>query len=60
MCFDYLGYVSISHFAVGWSAALVLLSCVSQYLVSVPVPRGALGWSVVNDCGISWSYSFRP
>ena len=23
----------------------------------VSFPRGALGWSAVCDCGISWSYS---
>ena len=25
--------------------------------VSVSLPHGALGWSAVSDCGISWSYS---
>ena len=24
---------------------------------SVSSPRGAIGWSAVCDCGISWSYS---
>ena len=24
-------------------------------LCSLPLPRGAVGWSVVCDCGISWS-----
>ena len=27
------------------------------YLNSVPLPHGAVGSSVVCDCGISWSYS---
>ena len=26
-------------------------------LCSVSLPRGAMGWSAVCDCGISWSYS---
>ena len=25
--------------------------------VAVSLPHGAVGWSVVCDCGISWSYS---
>ena len=24
-------------------------------LCSVPLPHGAVGWSVLCDCGISWS-----
>ena len=24
---------------------------------AVPLPSGAIGWSAVGDCGISWSYS---
>ena len=24
-------------------------------LCSLPLPHGAVGWSVVCDCGISWS-----
>ena len=29
---------------------------------SVALPHGAVGWSAVCDCGISWSYSltFSP
>ena len=27
------------------------------YLSYATPPRGATGWSVVCDCGISWSYS---
>ena len=26
-------------------------------LCSVSLPHGAVGWSAVSDCGISWSYS---
>ena len=32
-----------------------VLSCDCPYYVSLP--RGATSWSVVCDCGISWSYS---
>ena len=28
------------------------------YKCSVAVPHGAVGWSAVCDCGISWSYTF--
>ena len=39
--------------------SLLLLYC--EYHVagyrSFTLPRGAMGWSVVCDCGISWSYS---
>ena len=31
-----------------------LLACGS----SVSLPRGAMGWSAMCVCGISWSYSF--
>ena len=33
---------------------LLLLGCVC----SVFLPHGAIGWSVVCDCGIFWSYLF--
>ena len=38
---------------------MFLLSCSCH---SVSLPRGAMGWSMVCDCAISWSYSlaFRP
>ena len=32
---------------------------VSSYR-SLSLHRGAMGWSVVYDCGISWSYSLSP
>ena len=31
--------------------------CVMNVMLSLTHPRGAMGWSVVCDCGISWSYS---
>ena len=33
--------------------AFIYFSC-----VAVSLPHGALGWPVVCDCGVSWSYSF--
>ena len=35
---------------------LVALHCVVTPC-SMSLPDGAVGWSVVCDCGISWSYS---
>ena len=39
--------------------ALLLLcsECHCRYYRSFTLPRGAMGWSVLCDCGISWSYS---
>ena len=35
----------------------ILNNGVSDYCCSVSLPLGAVGWSVVCDCGISWLYS---
>ena len=35
----------------------MLLYFVLLLSVFVSLPHGAVGWSVVCDCGISWSYS---
>ena len=35
--------------------ALLLLSY--RCIVTINIPYGAVGWSAVCDCGISWSYS---
>ena len=40
---------------------VVILLWYSEWHLSsffLPLPNGAVGWSVVCDCGISWSYSF--
>ena len=37
-----------------------LLELYCGYLCSVFLHRGAVGWSAVCDCGISWSYSLAP
>ena len=37
-------------------ASIVFLSCGCQCFVSLP--HSAVVWSVICDCGISWSYSF--
>ena len=35
-----------------------LMDVLLQYCIcSVAIPHGAVGWSVVCDCGIFWSYS---
>ena len=42
------------------SFAVIALDCLlipGDCLWSVALPRGAVGWSAVRDCGISWSYS---
>ena len=42
----------------GLVALLLLFSeCHVLCNCSLPLPRAAVGWSVVCDCGISWSYS---
>ena len=38
-----------------FSLAVFPMSCYSK--CSVALPHGAVGWSAVCDCGISWSYS---
>ena len=38
--------------------ALLALCCIC--LFSVFLPYGTVGWPVVCDCGIHWSYSFKP
>ena len=35
---------------------LFLLLC--DFSCSVSLPHSAMGWSVVSECAISWSYSF--
>ena len=39
--------------------AFVVLQMYNYYKFSVALPHGSLGWSVVCDCGISYSYSLR-
>ena len=29
-----------------------------RYIRFVPLPHGAVGWSAMCDCDVSWSYSF--
>ena len=36
--------------------AIIVLKMKCYYKCSVALPRGAVGWSAVCDCGISWSY----
>ena len=38
-----------------FNVIVFLVAC--DCLYSLPLPYGAVGWSVVCDCGISWSYS---
>ena len=33
-----------------------VLNVMSLFFRSLTIPHGAVGWSVVRDCGISWSY----
>ena len=37
--------------------AIIVLQMYCYHKCSVAVPHGAVGWSAVCDCGISWSYS---
>ena len=42
------------------SFAVIALDCLlipGDCLRSVALPHGAVGWSAVRNCGISWSYS---
>ena len=38
-------------------ALLLASGCQVAMIVLLPPPRGEVGWSVVCDCGISWSNS---
>ena len=40
------------------SLLLLCCECHDTGYRSLTLLRGAMGWSVVCDCGISWSYSF--
>ena len=40
-----------------WLFAFIVLQMYCYYKCSVALPHGAVGWSAVCDCGISWSYS---
>ena len=48
---DFYGF---KHLRVMNSYAKILLQCVCTL---VPLPHGTMGWSLICDCGISWSYS---
>ena len=54
---SYIRFFEIKHFE------LTRFGCIYVYVlytgseVLMPLPRGAMGWSVICDCGISWSYS---
>ena len=37
--------------------AIIVLQMYCYYKCSVALPHGAVGWSAVCNCGISWSYS---
>ena len=41
-----------------FTVIVFLLSC--SYNCYISLPHGAMGWSVVCDCGISWSYLLLP
>ena len=36
--------------------AVIVLQMYCYYKSYVALPHGAVGWSAVCDCGISWSY----
>ena len=38
---------------------LILLLLRNSCLCAVSIPRGVMGWSMVCDCGISWSHSLK-
>ena len=63
-CFCFAVFCVVSSFAIislGTRELVALLLLCSEYHVAVIVcftlPRGSMGWSVVYDYGISWSYS---
>ena len=41
--------------AICFDLIVYLLSC--GFWCSKPLPRGAVGWTVICDIGISWSYA---
>ena len=40
-----------------WLLYFYFLLAVLRQLLFLPLPHGAVAWSAVCDCGISWSYS---
>ena len=36
---------------------IIVLQMYCYYKCFVALPHGAMGWSAVCDCGVSWSYS---
>ena len=56
----FLGLQSSSWGKEGWLLYLCgLLNVMFKLMFRLPLPQGAVGWSVVCDCSISWPRGFK-